>query len=305
MATIYGPYLFGAVNDADAQAWTFTTPNFTGLQPTGTAGGWCITTVGGASANTSTTFSYEGTTWLYTEASSPGATGDLQTMEFNTVLDFSAEQYQLTFWDSQVSPATLGENASDLTVEISENGGAWIEVMASKGDIQTPPANDITDWRFNDVDLSVGGTYTNANTTVRILITNNSATSWHGDHGIDYVTLTGTPLITGPVANIAITDGNDTMSVTADVQRAFVNVRMCGNNGTPLADGINVIAFDADTFGTPGEAYAGNAAIAGGDGEVTINLLKFTNVILVANMNDGNMPPMEAVITPSITPEVI
>ena len=208
--TTYGPFTFDSENDADCQEFTFTSTDGQTtagvIDSPGTAAKFCHDTNGGNSTDVGPDQGQGGVGdgYLYTECSSPGASNDEYTMTFDTVLDASAEQWQFTFYTCQRGPA-IGNNQSTCDVQINESGGGWTTVASFGGSGQD--TTDGTEWDFRSVDLSESGTNTDSTTQVRILITSQSATSWHADYGIDTVEIIGTPL--GPDYTQASFQGYD------------------------------------------------------------------------------------------------
>lgn len=199
--TTYGPYTFDTVNDSDCQAFTFTSTNGGSGQTTagvisaaGTAAEFCHDTNGGNSSNVGPSQGQGGVGdgYLYTECSSPGAANDTYTMTFDTTLDASAEQWQLTFYTCQRGPA-IGNNQSTCVVQINESSGGWTTVTGGSFGGSGQDTTDGTAWTSRSVDLSDSGANTDSSTQVRLLITTVAATVWHGDYGVDTVTITGTP----------------------------------------------------------------------------------------------------------------
>lgn len=132
--------------------------------------------------------------FLYSECSSPGANGDVYTLEFDTALDASAEQWQFNFYRMQRGPA-IGNNQSTMTVQINENGGGWVDVTSELGG----SGNDVAthDWGTEEShDLSEGGTNVDSSTRVRIRWVSQAGTTWHADVGVDTIEIVGTPLAT-------------------------------------------------------------------------------------------------------------
>lgn len=200
--TTYGPYVFAAENDADCQAFTFTSTDGQTtagvIDSAGTAAKFCHDTDGTNSTNIGPQWGEDGNVstpegYLYTETSTPGATGDEYTMTFNTTLDASAEQWQFNFYSCQ-----KGDDCdSTCEVQINESGGGWTTVatFGGSGDPAKLLTADDTAWTSRSVDLSNGGVNVDSSTQVRILITSAGATIWHGDYGIDTVEIVGTELI--------------------------------------------------------------------------------------------------------------
>jgi len=208
--TTHGTFTFDAANDADCQAFTFTSggngqASAGVISAAGTAADFCHDTNGGNSTNVGPDSGQGGNPdgYLYTETSNPGAAGDQYTMVFNTVLDASAEQWQFNFYTCQRGPAN-GNNLSTYEVQINESSGGWVTVTGASwgGD-----ADDTTTstWVSRSVDLSDSGANTDSSTQVRILITsqNGGSTFW-SDVGIDTVQIVGTPLVSTITATASL-----------------------------------------------------------------------------------------------------
>lgn len=226
--TTHGPFTFDASNDADCQAFTFTSTNggagqtTTGVISTaGTAAEFCHDTNGGNSANVGPDQGQGGVGdgYLYSECSNPGAANDEYTMTFDTVLDASAEQWQFNFYTCQRGPA-IGDNQSTCVVQINESGGGWATVTGGSFGGSGQDTTDGTAWTSHSVDLSNGGVNNNSSTQVRILITTVAATVWHGDYGIDTVEIIGTVLLDREQEGYRFRDddGNETIATWAQTQ---------------------------------------------------------------------------------------
>lgn len=129
--------------------------------------------------------------FLYSECSAPGANGDVYTLEFDTALNASAEQWQFNFYRMQRGP-NIGSNQSTMTVQISEGGGAFFDVTGELGG----SGNDVNthDWGTEEShDLSESGANTHATTTVRIRWVSQATTTYEADVGIDSIEIVGTP----------------------------------------------------------------------------------------------------------------
>jgi hypothetical protein len=201
--TTHGTFTFDAHGDSDCQAWTFTSDNDgSGQTTTGevtdgvVAAEFCWDdTDSGHSSGTGPLYGVGGSGdgYVYTECSSPGAESDEYTMTFETTLDASAEQWQLTYYAINCGNTTIGENLSTCEVQINESGGGWTTVYTSGGSDDSTGSQ--TDWGYHDVDLSEGGTNTDSSTQVRFLITTATNTqTYYGDYALDSITITGTPI---------------------------------------------------------------------------------------------------------------
>lgn len=154
----------------------------------------CWDSNGGNSANVGPDQGSDGVGdgYLYSECSSPGANGDVYTLQFDTALDASAEQWQFNFYTCQRGPA-IGNNQSTCTVQINESGGGWVDVSGQLGG----SGNDTTDgtaWTSQSIDLSESGANTDSSTLVRIRWVSQAGTAWHADYGVDTIQIVGTTL---------------------------------------------------------------------------------------------------------------
>jgi hypothetical protein len=195
--TTHGPFAFDTENDADCQRFDYTSggngqTSGVLISAAGVAADFCHDTNGGNSAGVGPSEAQDAPGgYLYTECSSPGANGDLYTMEFDTVLDAAAEQWQFNFYSMQTGPA-IGNNQSLFRVQINENSGGWVTVASFGGSGQD--STDQTNWISRSVDLSESGVNVDSSTLVRIEIeTQGPTNAWHGDIGIDTVEIVGTP----------------------------------------------------------------------------------------------------------------
>lgn len=196
--TTHGPFTFDTQNGADSDRFIYNSPAQTDATlpaATDTDQNICwAETRPGRSADTGPDSGQGGDPdgFLYSECSSPGANGDTYLLEFDTVLDASAEQWQFNFYSMQ-RRLNIGENQSLLRVEIEENNsGTWIDVSGELGGA----GNDVTTstWRSQSIDLSESGSNVHATTRVRIWWQSQAGTTWHADIGIDTIEIVGTPL---------------------------------------------------------------------------------------------------------------
>lgn len=175
--------------------------------------------------------------FLYTECSSPAAANDVYTVEFDTVLDFSAEQWQLTFYYMQRAVA-IGNNQSLLQIEIEENNsGTWIDVSGELGG----SGNDVTtlDWGTeHSIDLSSGGTYVHAITRVRFRFETVAATVWHGDQAIDTVEIVGTDLAASEQDDFRFEDDDGSESGSTFLEAQNVDLTRAKETPFRLRQGV-------------------------------------------------------------------
>lgn len=197
--TTHGPFTFDTQTGADADRFLYTDPVVTDAtlpQPSGTVRRWCHDTNETPSSGVGPQSGQGGDPdgYLYNEMSSPGAFNDVFLLEFDTVLDASAEQWQFNFFTNQ-----RGNNNNVVSqVQINESGGGWVDVGAAfggSGDPDKVATGDPDIWSSRSVDLSNGGLNTDSSTLVRIELTvPASGTTWHNDYGIDTIEIVGTAL---------------------------------------------------------------------------------------------------------------
>lgn len=197
--TTHGTFTFDTQNGADADEFLYTDPLATDAtlpQTANTARRWCHDTNDTTSSDVGPTSGAGGSPdgYIYTEASSPGAFDDVFTMEFDTTLDASAEQWQFNFKTNQRGD----DNNVVCQLQINENGGGWVDVGSSfggSGDSDKVNSAGTQIWSSRSVDLSNAGANNDASTRVRIELTfPASGTSWHNDYGIDEIQIVGTVL---------------------------------------------------------------------------------------------------------------
>jgi len=197
-ATIYGPYTFDADNDADESAWTFVSDNGSnGLNPPDTRRAWAHDTNDTTSNGVGPTSGQGGSPdgYIYTEASSPAALNDTFHTTFNTVLDASANAWEIEFYWNQRGDS----NTATIKVQTNENGAGWVDRGTYATGGPDVPSYGTQVWNYENLDLT--GVISNASTQVRLYVTfPGSGTSWHNDIGIDTITITGTASSTGPNA---------------------------------------------------------------------------------------------------------
>lgn len=226
--TTHGPFTFDSENDADCQAFTYTSDGngqttAGQISAAGTAADFCHDTDGGNSSSVGPDFGQGGDPdgYLYTECSSPGASGDEYTMTFDTVLDASAEQWEFNFYWCQRGPSA-GNNDSFCEVQINENGAGWVTVATFGG---VGEDTTTTVWNSESVDLSESGVNADANTQVRIRIESQSETTWHADFGIDTVEIVGTPLASREQAAFRYYgDGTESGSTALETQDTDISI---------------------------------------------------------------------------------
>lgn len=156
--------------------------------------------------------------FLYSECSSPGANGDVYTLQFDTALNASAEQWQFNFYRMQRGPA-IGNNQSTMTLQINESGGGWTDVTGELGG----SGNDVAshDWGTEEShDLSESGTNTDSSTLVRIRWVSQAGTTWHADVGVDTIEIVGTPTATREQDKFRYydDDGTESSSIALEAQ---------------------------------------------------------------------------------------
>lgn len=196
--TTYGPYTFDAEDDADCQAFLWNSSQVqtvaNTLDPPGTPAKFCHDTNGGNSTNTGPDQGQGGVGdgYAYTECSNPGGNGDTYTVEFNTTLDASAEQWQFNFYTLQRGNDSIGENQTTCEVQINEDSGGWVTVEDVGGVGEDQVGGTV--WQSRSVDLSESGANIDSSTRVRLLITTQTTTQvYYGDYGVDTFTFVGTP----------------------------------------------------------------------------------------------------------------
>ena len=108
--------------------------------------------------------------------------------------------------------------------------------------------------------------------------------------------------ITGPQATIGVTDASDIFAATGDVQKITATHSFKSLSLTPIADGTTVVAVDATTLSGGSPTILGDGVIAGGLGEVIVDLADFSPVVLIPDPLSN--PPSEFAISAIITPEI-
>lgn len=117
--------------------------------------------------------------------------------------------------------------------------------------------------------------------------------------------------IYGPQATIGVIDGGGSVAGVGDVQLASVTATLFAEDGTtPLADGINVMAVLASSFGGASPVVVGNAVTAGGTGTVYLELTNNADIMLIPNPIDASLPagttaPKQTGVLGPITPTVV
>lgn len=226
--TTHGTFTFDTQSGADADRFIYDSPTQTAAtlpSAAGTTRNLCHDTNGGNSTNVGPDTGQGGNPdgYLYTECSSPGANGDVYTIQFDTALDASAEQWQFNFYTCQRGPA-IGNNQTLCDVQINENGAGWVTVSSELGG----SGNDTTDgtaWTSQSIDLSESGANTDSSTLVRIRITSQAATTWWADYGIDTVTIVGTPLASREQDSFRFyDDGTESGSTALETQNTDISI---------------------------------------------------------------------------------
>jgi hypothetical protein len=160
-------------------------------------------------------------------------------MIFDTNLDASAEQWQFNFYSMQRGPV-IGNNQSLFDVQINEDGGGWVTVTGGDFGGVGEDTTSGTDWVSRSVDLSDSGANVDANTQVRILIeTQGPTNAWHGDIGIDTVTIVGTPTTEYLIDGVTY-DKNGTIL-------GSVECYLCRDNGDDTAEFLEYVLSNAST----------------------------------------------------------
>ena len=240
-------YTFDADNDADESAWTFNSPQGGGLQAAGGSNGfWVHDTDDTPSADVGPTSGQGGNPdgYVYTEASAPGAFNDVFTMTYNTVLDASTIDWDLSFYWNQRG----NDNTATLNVQTNEGGGGWVTRATYGGGDQATGAAQV--WNFETIDLA--GVISDPSTQIRFVVTFPAAgTAWNNDFGLDTITINGASattygdnLIEGYNANA--TSDVDLLVLRSDVGSAGNVVFRVDSDGDVFSDGVNNLAAGAD-----------------------------------------------------------
>ncbi len=245
--TSTGPYTFNADNDADEAAWTFVSPQGPGLQAAGGSNGFWVhdtdqtpsTDVGPVSGQGGNPDGY-----VYTEASTPGAFGDVFTMTNNSTFDATNGLSIDFYWNQRGD-----DNTAILTVQTNEAGAGWVTRGTYGGGDQPTGPTDV--WNFESLDLG-GGVVSDPSTQVRFVVTLPAAgTNWHNDFGIDTITITEL----GPFTysdnviegyNASSTSNVDLLALRSDVGSVGNVVFRVDSDGDVFSDGTNNISNGAD-----------------------------------------------------------
>ncbi len=181
----FGPYTFDADNDTDEDAWTFDSPQGTGLQAAGGSNGyWVHDTDDTPSTNVGPTSGQGGDPdgYVYTEASAPGALNDQFTMTHDTVIDASETDWNVSFYWNQRGD----ENLATVEVQTNESGGGWVTRGTYGTGGPDVPTSGTQQW--NEETLSLGGIVSDESTQIRFLVTfPSTGTSWNNDFGLDTI----------------------------------------------------------------------------------------------------------------------
>ena len=226
--TTHGPFSFPNATTGDVDRFIYNGPVQTDATlpaSAGTTRNICHDTNGGNSSNVGPDHGQGGDPegYLYTEMSSPGASGDDFYIEFDTALDASAEQWQFNFYTIQRGPA-IGNNQSTCVVQINESGGGWTTIAAGQFGGSGDDTIDGSAWDSRSVDLSESGANVDSSTLVRIYIEAQAATAWHGDYGIDTIEIVGTPLAEVEQDNFRFEDDDGTESGSTFLENQNVDL---------------------------------------------------------------------------------
>lgn len=196
-------YTFEDITDAN-DGWTYASSHGSaGAVVTTDNGNWFFDTneTGSSDVGPYHGETTEGTTagYIYTENSAPGIDGSTYTMQWDTTLNASLNNYTFEFyWCAR------GTNAEPLIeVQTNENGAGWVTRLTTgssgNGGDETIPDTGATDgntpWFNKSVDLT--SLISHSSTLLRILITcdtnvADSSQFWHNDIGIDSITIVET-----------------------------------------------------------------------------------------------------------------
>jgi hypothetical protein len=217
--TTHGVFTFPSASTGDVDRFIYDSPVQTGATLPAASDQdqnicWAENRTPGRSADVGPDFGQGGGPdegFLYSECSAPGANGDVYTLEFDTVLDAAAEQWQFNFFRMLRGPLA-DDNQTTMTVQISEDGGAFFDVSGELGGT----ANDVAahDWGTEiSIDLSEGGTNVDPITLVRIRwVSQTFDTTWHADGAVDTIEIVGTVSATVEQDNFRFEDDNGTES---------------------------------------------------------------------------------------------
>jgi hypothetical protein len=216
-----GPFTFDTDGDADETAWTFDSPQGAGLRTSTENGFWAHSTTTTPSTDVGPTSGQGGDPdgYVYTEASAPGALGDVFTMTLNTPIDASAADWSVNFYWNQRG----NDNLATVDVQTNESGGGWITrgTYGTGGpDVATGGAQQ---WNGESLDLT--GLVSDASTEIRFQVNfPATGTSWNNDFGLD---------------SIAIIPGGGSSGITFD--QGGNSFASTGILGTKDAYGLSII----------------------------------------------------------------
>jgi hypothetical protein len=240
-------YTFDAANDASTLEWLFTNGDgTTGNSGAATNRKWGFDVNETRSTGVGPLTGQSSAGYVYVEASSPGAFGDVYTME-SPVIDLSTSFIDFSVYYSHRFSGSFGS----LYIE-GWNGTAWGVVLSYPG----LTGSDAT-WKLANTDFAA---YSNSTFKIRIRFTVDSGTAWHMDLGIDSISWNLTP------RNAHVGPTSDTDATTNQISDA-------DPNGTTV--GITAFAVDPDVE-TITYSLTDNAG-----GRFTIN--STTGVVTVAN----------------------
>ncbi|MCB0421093.1 MAG: hypothetical protein KDD61_08855 [Bdellovibrionales bacterium] len=143
---------------------------------------WSINSGETPSSGVGPTSSYDGSQYVYTEASSPANNNDVFIMESNS-FDAGSDNIEVNFYYNK-----RGDNMGDLYLEASSDGGTtWAPIWSHLGADIGRNGTDV--WRSQTVDACASG-YNSGNVKFRFrVVLPPTGSAFHSDIGLDAITI--------------------------------------------------------------------------------------------------------------------
>ncbi len=220
---------------------------------------WIINSGATPSNNVGPDAGVNSSSYIYTEASSPVASGEEFIIESN-VLDGSVNNLRIEFnWNKR------GNSMGNLYLEASTDGGStWSSTLWSHlgADVAT---GGVSTWNFESIDICSAG-ITSANTMVRFRAQMpTTGTVWNSDIALDEISFTSTGCSSGTAASIALNTPVVGTLITNLNQNSFEIGGSCSDHGQNIS-------------------FSGSVS-----GSTTCNLGSWSHTLDLSSLPDGNV----------------
>lgn len=288
-------YNFDAQTGGNNADWSFISPTATGLQAEGTVRNWSWSqdetpsTSRGPINGQGAGGAVDG--YIYTEASSPTANGDVFRLELVDSLNANTQEITMSWYYS----ARTGAVTSDASIQVEAwNGSSWVQV-SDTGNIASLDAV----WVLQNSDFT---SYTNSDFKVAIIITlGSSGTAWHKDIGLDTINIVGVDRIVEVTP--VITDAEDELFDATETNVILTGTDFIATQGTGKLELGNSATYASATKVTQSIDTWGDTSI---QFDVNVGAIVETDLWLYVTNDDGNVSNAYAIsiVIPTVVPTI-